>query len=237
MLVLAVGLAARLPARVPASKPTYFALLASMARLAANSRVLRQRVIYQCCLYAAFSLFWTTVPLQLMGPAFHLSQGGVALFALLGGGGGILAAPIAGRLADRGWTRGASACSMIAVAIAFLATLMPIGSPTLELGLLVVAAIVLDSGMTVNFILGQRLIFMAEPEYRSRLNGLYMAFFFLAGAAGSALGGWAYASGGWRLVSLLGLGLPLASLLGWLLEPRRLHSQRDGAREAATRLD
>ena len=67
MLVLAIALAVRLPPRTPESKATYFALLASMGRLALNSRVLRQRVIYQCCLYAAFSVFWTTIPMRLMG--------------------------------------------------------------------------------------------------------------------------------------------------------------------------
>ena len=228
MFVLAVGLAMRLPPRTPESKSTYPALLASMSTLALSSRVLRQRAIYQCFLYGAFSVFWTTIPLRLTGPAFHFSQGGVALFALLGGGGGILAAPIGGRLADRGWTRWATAGAMIAVAIGFLLTLVPIESSTRAFCLLVVAAIVLDSGMTVNFILGQRSIFVTEAEYRSRLNGLYMAFFFLAGAAGSALGAWAYAAGGWRWVSCLGVGLPVAGLLCWLGETQRLHGGGDG---------
>ena len=209
-------------------KSTYPALLASMSTLALSSRVLRQRAIYQCFLYGAFSVFWTTIPLRLTGPAFHFSQGGVALFALLGGGGGILAAPIGGRLADRGWTRWATAGAMIAVAIGFLLTLVPIESSTRAFCLLVVAAIVLDSGMTVNFILGQRSIFVTEAEYRSRLNGLYMAFFFLAGAAGSALGAWAYAAGGWRWVSCLGVGLPVAGLLCWLGETQQLHGGGDG---------
>jgi predicted MFS family arabinose efflux permease len=231
MFVLAIGLAVRVPPRTPASKSTYPALLASMGSLALNSRVLRQRVVYQCFLYAAFSLFWTTIPLRLTGPAFHFSQGGVALFALLGGGGGILAAPIGGRLADRGWTHWSTAGAMIAVAIGFLLTLVPIESSTPAFCVLVVAAIVIDSGMTVNFILGQRSIFITEPEYRSRLNGLYMAFFFLAGAAGSALGGWAHATGGWRCVSYLGVGLPVAGLLCWLGETQRLHGGGDGGSE------
>jgi hypothetical protein len=42
-------------------------------------------------------------------------------------------------------------------------------------------------------VLGQRAIFSLGAEYRSRLNGLYMATFFVGGAIGSALGGWAYA--------------------------------------------
>jgi predicted MFS family arabinose efflux permease len=48
---------------------------------------------------------------------------------------------------------------------------------------------------------------------RSRLNGLYMTMFFLAGAAGSAVGGWAYATGGWALASSIGAALPIASLI------------------------
>jgi predicted MFS family arabinose efflux permease len=179
-------------------------------------------------LYGPFSLFWTTIPMRLTGPAFHFSQSGVAPFALLGRSGGMLAAPIGGRIAGRGWTHGATACSMIAVAAGFLLTLIPIESSRLGFCRLIAAAIVLDSGMTVNFILGQRSIFMTEPEYRSRLNGLYMAFFFLAGAAGSALGGWAYATGGWRCVSYLGVGLPVAGLLCWLAEPQRRYEGRDG---------
>lgn len=58
ILVLAIALAVRLPPRTPESKSTYPELLASMGRLALKSRVLRQRVIYQCFLYAAFSVRW-----------------------------------------------------------------------------------------------------------------------------------------------------------------------------------
>jgi predicted MFS family arabinose efflux permease len=61
--------------------------------------------------------------------------------------------------------------------------------------------------------LGSRAIFALGPEFRSRLNGLYMATFFTAGAAGSALGGWAFAHGGWPLASWIGFALPMAALL------------------------
>src|SRR5260370_30428334 len=72
-----------------------------MSRLSLTTRVLQQRALYQACLFGAFSLFWTTVPLLLTGSAFHMSQGQVALFALVGGAGAI-AAPLAGRAAGRG---------------------------------------------------------------------------------------------------------------------------------------
>ena len=40
-----------------------------------------------------------------------------------------------------------------------------------------------------------------------------MATFFTAGAAGSAVGAWAFAQGGWTLASAIGLALPVAGLI------------------------
>lgn len=55
-------------------------------------------------------------------------------------------------------------------------------------------------------------------EMRTRLNGLYIATFFLAGAAGSALGACAYAAGGWTLASWLGFALPVAAFAYYATE-------------------
>ncbi len=219
MGLLAWMLGRALPPRKPASTLSYQQLLASMAQLARTTPVLQRRALYQACLFAAFSLFWTTAPLLLAGPEFQLSQGGIALFALAGVAGAI-ASPIAGRLADKGWTRPATAFAMLAVAGAFLLTHVGAYGSPLSLGLLVVAGIVLDFGVTTNLVLGQRAIFVLGAEYRSRLNGLYMATFFAGGAIGSALGGLAFARGGWPVASWLGFALPVAALLYFATERR-----------------
>ncbi|AJY44621.1 MFS transporter [Martelella endophytica] len=217
MLALALVLRRLLPQRAPQSNVHYGELLMSMVKLARTTRVLQRRAIYHAFLFAAFSLFWTVTPLLLGGPAFGLSQGGIALFALAGVAGAI-ASPIAGRIADRGWTKPATAFAMLAVAIAFLIThIVPLGSAT-SLGLLVAAAILLDFGVAANLTLGQRAIFALGAEYRSRLNGLYMATFFAGGAIGSAIGGVAYAQGGWALASWLGFALPILALLAFSTE-------------------
>ena len=217
MTLLALALGSSLPPRDPVSTLSYRSLLGSMAHLVRATPVLRRRALYQAGLFAAFSLFWTTVPLLLAGPEFQLSQGGIALFALAGVAGAI-ASPIAGRFADKGWTRPATAFAMLAVAAAFLLShLGSYGSP-LALGSLVVAGILLDFGVTTNLVLGQRAIFVLGAEYRSRLNGLYMATFFAGGAAGSALGGLAFAHGGWVLASWLGFAMPVAALIYFLTE-------------------
>ena len=217
MVVLALVLSQALPYRMPDSRLRYTQLIGSMGHLIATTPVLRRRALYHAALGSAFSLFWTTSPLLLAGPVFHLSQGGIALFALAGVAGAI-AAPIAGRVADRGWTYPATALAMVAVIIAFLMTHFAPEGSTLALGIFVAAAILLDFGVTANMALGQRMIFSLGAEFRGRLNGLYTAAFFVGGAVGSALGGWAYAQGGWNLTAWVGFALPIAALLYFLTE-------------------
>ena len=101
--VLIALLARLLPERRPASGPNYGQLIASLPVLLARTPVLRRRGAYQATLFAAFSLFWTAAPLELARLGY--TQRGIALFALAGAA-GALAAPIAGRLADRGWGAG-----------------------------------------------------------------------------------------------------------------------------------
>jgi predicted MFS family arabinose efflux permease len=71
-------------------------------------------------------------------------------------------------------------------------------------------------------VLGQRAIFALDADKRSRLNGLYIAIFFIGGAVGSAVGGWAYAQGGWLMSSCVGVALPMLGLLYWATEPAGL---------------
>ena len=69
-------------------------------------------------MFGAFSAFWTTVSYLLTGPPFSYSSTGVALFALVGAGGALIA-PAAGRWADRGLARTLSAACFGAAAVAF----------------------------------------------------------------------------------------------------------------------
>lgn len=216
MAGLAIVLWIALPRRQPAPGLRYAAMLASMGRLARHTPILQRRAFYHACLFGAFSLFWTTVPL-LLTRTFLLSQKGIALFALAGVAGAI-SAPIAGRAADRGWSKPATGLAMLAVVASLLLSRLALSGSRAGLAILVVAAILLDFGVTANLVLGQRAIFSLGAEYRSRLNGLYMATFFAGGAVASALGGWTYARGGWSLAMWVGLGLPVLALIGYLTE-------------------
>jgi predicted MFS family arabinose efflux permease len=217
MLALGVVLRLLMPPRRPHGAIGYAALLGSLGGILARYAVLRRRALYQAGMFGAFSVFWTVTPLYLSSPAFGLTQRGIAIFALVGVAGAV-AAPIAGRVADRGRTRSASAFCMLSGIAAFAMTLLAPAGSTLGLGLLVAAAVLLDFGVSGNLVLGQRAIYGLAAELRSRVNGLYMATFFLGGAAGSALGGWCYARFGWPGAALVGMSLPIAALLYFMTE-------------------
>ena len=217
VLALAVLLHFKLPQRRPSAAPRYLALIGSLWSLLTTTTVLRRRALYHAGLFGAFSLFWTVAPQALGGPQFGLSQNGIAVFALVGMAGAV-ASPIAGRLADAGRTLGATCFALVLGSLSFALPLFAPQARMPALGLLAVAAIVLDAAVAANLVLGQRALFTLGAEVRSRLNGLYFALFFAGGAFGSALGGWLYAELGWHAALVAGMLLPAVALPVWLVE-------------------
>ncbi|QAU22998.1 MFS transporter [Dyella sp. M7H15-1] len=216
MAVLAAVLTLLLPARRPDPGLSYSELLRSMLQLFLRTPLLRRRAFYHACLFGAFSLFWTTAPLWLASPAFHLSQAGIAWFALAGVAGAI-AAPIAGRFADKGWGHLLTGLAILIVASSFL-MMHAGGGFAVRIAMLVLSAVVLDFGVSMNFVIGQRAIFAMASEYRGRLNAIYIAIFFLGGAIGSAAGAWVFAQFGWACTAWLGFSLPAGAMLYYLTE-------------------
>ncbi|WP_379155861.1 MFS transporter [Paenibacillus sp. sgz5001063] len=217
--LLTILLSRVLPERQPVPAMNYGGLIRSLGTLLKSTPVLRRRAMYQASLFGAFSLFWTTVSLRL-ADTYHLSQQGIALFALAGVAGAV-AAPIAGRWADRGWTRPLTGLAFGLAAAAFLLAYLFQSDSKVTLGLLVAGAIILDMGVSGNLVLGQRAIYSLGSEARGRLNGLFMAIFFIGGAIGSSLGSWSYAYGGWGLTTLIGLMLPVLAFLYYLTEKKQ----------------
>lgn len=216
-VALAAVLRVRLPLRVPAAPQPYRKLIASLWTLFSTLPLLRRRAAYHAGLFAAFSLFWTVAPMMLAGPRLHLSQTGIAVFALIGVAGAV-ASPVAGRLADAGHTLPATAAALVLGVGGFVLALFAPASREVALAVLALAAIVLDMAVAANLVLGQRAIFTLGAAERSRLNGLYLALFFAGGAIGSALGGWVYAGYGWHAALLTGMAFPALALLYWLSE-------------------
>ncbi len=215
MLGMLVLLRFSLPHRHPKVNHHYGELLASLFALPVRIPLLRQRAAYQASAFAGFSLFWTGVPLLLVRE-FHYSQSGVALFALVGAA-GALAAPMAGRLADRGFAVGGTVFALVSITLSFLVALL--GGWMHSVIVLALSGVLLDAGVQTNLVFSQRSIYTLAPEIRSRLNGMFMAIFFVGGAAGSAITSPVFAHFGWAGLCVVGAVLPLLAL-GYFLSAR-----------------
>ena len=214
MLVVAIALWRILPRRDPDHDSSYLGLLRSLWDLFIHSPLLRRRAACHAALFGAFSLFWTGVPLLLASPTFGLTQRGIAFFAFAGAAGAVMA-PIAGRFADRGWSRAGMGIAMLIVAGSFLLAHIAGNG---YMALLVTAAILLDLGVSSNLVLSQRQIYGINAAARSRLNGIFMAIFFAGGAFGSALASWSYTVGGWSFLSWIGCGFGAVALILYSFE-------------------
>jgi predicted MFS family arabinose efflux permease len=215
MGLVAIVLGAGMPRYQPTTRASYLGILRSLPALLREVPILRRRAAYHAALYASFSLFWTAVPLLLAGERFGLTQRGIGLFALAGTG-GVIIAPIAGIIADRGWTRPATGFAITAVLAAFVIALagLYVGS----IAPLVVAAILIDAGLVINFVLSQRSIYGPKPESRSRIGGLFTAIFFTGGALGSALAAASFVAGGWPLTTGIGMAFAAGALVLYAAE-------------------
>lgn len=212
MMFISVVLATTMPKRQPAHSASYGQLLFSLWTLLRTQPVLRQRAFYQGCMFAAFSLFWTAVPVEL-ARNHGLSQTQIALFALVGAIGAI-AAPISGRLADAGHTRVASLGALVLAALSFLPALI---HPIYSVIGLAVTGVVLDFCVQMNMVLGQRAVYALDATSRSRLNALYMTSIFIGGAFGSAIASVLYDHGGWLWIVIAGSAFPVVALLSFLI--------------------
>ena len=201
---------------LPRFKPTthlaYGALLASLGRLWRQHGALRRAALAQGLLSVGFSAFWSTLAVMLHGAPFHLGSAAAGAFGLAGAA-GALAAPIAGRIADR---RGPElvtrlGAGLVVVSFALMA-LTPLLMPHARLGLLVVSAIGFDLGLQAALIAHQTIVYSIDPGARSRLNAVLFVGTFTGMAAGSALGALALAQWGWMGVTVLATVSALGAL-------------------------
>ncbi|WP_404481934.1 MFS transporter [Novosphingobium sp. BL-52-GroH] len=211
---LALATAGLMALMLPRSRPqatgmTYGGLLASLWGLWREFPALRRATYIQCCQFGVFSVFWTILALRLQEPQFGLGPEAAGLFGVLGAA-GVLAAPIAGRIADR---RGPGRVIVLASVLTLVSWL--VFAVWQSIAGLVVGVLALDFAVQASQVSNQSIIYALRPEARSRINTVYMAIMFLAGAASSGAATAVWHGWGWSGVSALGIGI---SALGLALQ-------------------
>jgi predicted MFS family arabinose efflux permease len=210
MLVTSLALVRLLPERRPESTARYGTLLVSVLTLARTEPVLLRRALAQALMFGTFTAYWTAITYELIDVQ-HLTQTGVAIFALVGAA-GAASAPIAGRLGDAGHGRIARLGALgLALAAAVLA-----GLGASHLVLLGLAGVMIDFAVQGHQVLSQRDIYALRDDARARINAVYMTSIFAGGAIASSITGVVHERWGWNGVTVFAAALPVASFLLWL---------------------
>jgi predicted MFS family arabinose efflux permease len=228
MVAFAVVLWRALPAEGPRARQSYWSLVGSSLRLLVDEPTLRRRAWHGACGFACFSVLWTTVAFLLSGAPYHYSSVVIGLFGLVGAG-GILAANLAGKLADS--DRSAFATLVAGVLLIGSFGLLWFGHSSLAA--LIVGIIVLDIGTQGMQITNQAIIYALRPDARSRINSAYMVCYFIGGAVGSLTAGIVYGAHGWGGVCLLGAGFGLLTCAMTAYDLVRPPAERRATAQAA----
>ncbi|MFP5472297.1 MAG: MFS transporter [Gammaproteobacteria bacterium] len=209
-----------LPRFVPSTQLSYGQLMASLVQLWKRYGPLRRATLAQGLLSIGFSAFWSTLAVMLH-ERFQMGSAAAGAFGLAGAA-GALAAPLAGRLADRRGpgrvTQLGAGLALLSFALLLVQDLLP---PAAQIGLLVVAAIGFDFGVQATLVAHQTLVYSLDPGARSRLNALLFTGMFIGMAAGAALGSQVLAHAGWFGVVLLAMASAGATLAVRLWPSRR----------------
>lgn len=199
------------------SNMSYSNLIASMVKLLINTSPLQQRAFYHACLFAAFSLYWTVLPILLRSEPLHFSNNEIALIGFVAIAGALLT-PTIGKIADKGYIFSMTNVSMALVLLSIVVLFFVQDHSLLSVILILISGISIDIGVSGNLLLGQKVIFGLNREIRNRLNGLYMTIFFLGGAFGSWIGSYSYYKFNSEVTLLIGTSLPLIALLVHLIK-------------------
>jgi predicted MFS family arabinose efflux permease len=192
---------------------SYPQLMKTVWRLMREERVLQYRSIYGACVFAAFSAFWTTAAFLLSGHPYQYSAKIIGLFGLVAIS-GVIASPVAGRLADHGWAPFQTAAFLLCALVSWL----PIALGAHHLAWFVFGIILMDFGVHGTQITNQSEIYRLIPGARSRLTTAYMTTYFIGGAVGSQTGAMMYERFGWNGVCWTGAGFVAVALISMLFD-------------------
>ncbi|MGT2490401.1 MFS transporter [Cupriavidus basilensis] len=210
--LIGVVAARGLPRFKPTTHLAYSALLGSLGKLWQKHGALRRATLSQGLLSVGFSAFWSTLAVMLHGAPFHLGSAAAGAFGLAGAA-GALAAPLAGRLADRKGPELVTRLGIALTAISFAGMLLsPLLAPHARLWLIAASALGFDLGVQITLVAHQTIVYGIEPGARSRLNAVLFVGMFAGMASGAALGSVLLARWGWMAVTILATATAIGAL-------------------------
>jgi predicted MFS family arabinose efflux permease len=219
MVVLAVVLFRLLPKSQPSLTVSYQQLMRSLLKLIASEPILREASLLGAMSFGSFSAFWSTLVFHLQQPPYDYGSDVAGLFGLVGIV-GAMAAPLVGKLADQKSPRLAVGLALTVTTLAFIVFWL-LGQ---QLWGLIVGVVLLDLGVQANQVSNQSRIYSLPQEAHSRLNALYIMFYFIGGAIGSFLGVYGWSLWQWNGVCAVGLLMMTVALITFLRSQKAVKS-------------
>lgn len=215
MMILVLVLALKLPRYHQKTDLNYFQLICSIGRLFFTTPVLGTRALLGALTFANFALLWTAMAFLFASPPFNYSEGTIGLFGLVGAAGALMATQ-AGRLVDKGKGKLITTLGLVLLLLSWI----PIGMAKYSLIAFIIGVLVLDLAVQAVHVTNQSTLYRIMPEARNRLTAGYMTSYFIGGALGSLLSGYAYEHAGWLGVAISGAVLTGISLIIWAIGAR-----------------
>ncbi|MEM8720411.1 MAG: MFS transporter [Cyanobacteria bacterium P01_G01_bin.39] len=175
----------------------------SLLTLIKTYPALRSASFNQAMLFGGFSLFWSTLAFLLSRPPYNYGSNAIGLFGLVGIA-GIIAAPILGKLADKGNAK--TLRSMVTIATTLtIASYLIFWQFGTQLWGLIIGSLLLNLGSQGGLIANQVKIYRLDKNARSRLNTVFMVATFTGASLGSILGAYGWSIDHWKGVCIAGL--------------------------------
>jgi len=206
------------PYNKPEFKGSYGQLISSLFSLIKEQPLLREATLINVFSFAQFGAFWTTMVLLLSAEPFSFNSATIGLFGIVGAS-GALAAPLVGKLGDKGGSRIAVGYGCAFIALSFMIFYFSAQS---VIGV-IIGIVLIDIGLQGVHISNQTRVYSILPEARNRMNTVFMSFSFLGTATGSAYGLFLWELGGWHAVTL---GCLLLSALAFIVYGSTYKSKR-----------
>lgn len=202
---LALLLKPRLPI-LPQIKLSYTLMFQSMGRLLIEEKRLVLRAIIGAMTFASMSILFATISVLLAQPPFELADFYIGIIGLTGLIGALFA-QYAGKLADRGYTKQLT----LSGAFLVLSSWFVLYFSQWYLMAFIIGFAVINLGLSMQHTTNLNIIYKLRDDAKARINSIYMTFYFIGAASGSAMGIWAWNHGGWMLACVFGLGLATLS--------------------------
>ena len=200
MIVLAVILSRILPKSQSSLRVSYPQLIASLFQLLQQQPIVREASLTGAMSFGAFSAFWSTLVFLLAQPPYHYGSEVAGLFGLVGVA-GAGAATLVGKFADKVNPKLIVGLGLLMTTLSFL-VFWVFGEQIFGL---IVGVILLDLGAQTTQVSNQARIYSLPLEFHSRLNALYITFYFIGGALGSFLGAYGWTHWQWHGVCAMAL--------------------------------